>query len=87
MLAFKAITIKTRISYKCKCVSKIEFLLTVLQINAEFRRITAVPLTRKFMAQLDFYAPKMIKIFRKKGGNPGQKIKEILAGIPEVCHF
>ncbi|XP_055003879.1 uncharacterized protein LOC129407275 isoform X3 [Boleophthalmus pectinirostris] len=53
------------------------------QINAEFRRITTMPLTSRFMSQLDLYTPKLVKIFRKKGGKPGRKITEIMAGIDE----
>ncbi|XP_055085880.1 uncharacterized protein LOC117388188 isoform X2 [Periophthalmus magnuspinnatus] len=53
------------------------------EINAEFRRITTMPLASKFMSQLDLYAPKLMKIFRKKGGKPGRKITEIMTGINE----
>ncbi|XP_055003873.1 uncharacterized protein LOC129407275 isoform X2 [Boleophthalmus pectinirostris] len=53
------------------------------EINAEFRRITTMPLTSRFMSQLDLYTPKLVKIFRKKGGKPGRKITEIMAGIDE----
>ncbi|KAK7933111.1 hypothetical protein WMY93_004007 [Mugilogobius chulae] len=49
----------------------------------EFRRITTTPLTSKFISKLDEYAPKLVKIFKKKGGKHGRKITEIMAVIDE----
>ncbi|KAK7916500.1 hypothetical protein WMY93_012261 [Mugilogobius chulae] len=53
------------------------------EIDAEFRRITTTPLTSKFISKLDEYAPKLVKIFKKKGGKHGRKITEIMAVIDE----
>lgn len=53
------------------------------EINAEFKRITTVLLTSTFMAQLDNNTTKLTKVFRKKGGTSGRKIKEIMAAIDE----
>lgn len=38
------------------------------QINAEFLRITTVPLEAKFMAQLDTHSSQLLKVIRAKGG-------------------
>ncbi|KAL3973708.1 hypothetical protein ACER0C_024915 [Sarotherodon galilaeus] len=53
------------------------------EINAEFQRITTVPLTSTFMAQLDNNTTKLTKVFRNKGGTSGRKITEIMAAIDE----
>lgn len=53
------------------------------EIHAEFQRITTVPLTSTFMAQLDDNATKLTKGFRNKGGTSGWKITEIMVAIDE----
>ncbi|XP_076730646.1 uncharacterized protein LOC106676402 [Maylandia zebra] len=53
------------------------------EINAEFQRITTIPLTSTFMAQLDNNTTKLTKVFRNKGGTSGRKITEIMAAIDE----
>lgn len=45
----------------------------------EFMRITTVPLTSKFIGQLDKYTDDLLKVFRHKGGTAGQKIRRIMA--------
>ncbi|XP_076748074.1 uncharacterized protein LOC143421845 [Maylandia zebra] len=57
------------------------------EINAEFQRITTVPLTSTFMAQLDNNTTKLTKVFRNKGGTSGRKITEIMAAIDEDVDF
>ncbi|KAK0155739.1 hypothetical protein N1851_001768 [Merluccius polli] len=47
-------------------------------INAEFLRVTAVPLLTRFMAQLDKYSTQLLKIIRKKGGATKAKTATIL---------
>ncbi|KAE8290016.1 hypothetical protein D5F01_LYC11731 [Larimichthys crocea] len=49
------------------------------EVNAEFTRITTVPLLSKFMSQLDGYSDRLLKVFRKKGGEAGRKIRLITA--------
>ncbi|KAK0148560.1 putative nuclease HARBI1 [Merluccius polli] len=51
------------------------------EVEAEFTRITTVPLISKFMYQLDHHSSQLMKVFRKKGGAAGRKIKHILADI------
>ncbi|KAL3061219.1 hypothetical protein OYC64_009418 [Pagothenia borchgrevinki] len=49
------------------------------EVEAEFARITTVPLRSKFMQQLDHHSSKLLRIFQKKGGAAGQKIRNIMA--------
>ncbi|CAL9691165.1 unnamed protein product [Knipowitschia caucasica] len=53
------------------------------QINAEFTRITTVPLIPTFMSKLDQYSNKLMKVFKKKGGAAGRKITEIMVALEE----
>lgn len=56
------------------------------QINSEFTRITTVPLLSCFMANLDQYSSKLMKIFKKKGGAAGRRINFIMCpGIEKRC--
>ncbi|CAL8390980.1 unnamed protein product [Arctogadus glacialis] len=48
------------------------------EINAEFLRVTAVPLLTRCMAQLDKYSTQLLKIIRKKGGATKAKTATIL---------
>lgn len=50
-------------------------------------RITTVPLTAKFIGQLDKYTNDLLKVFRHKGGTAGQKISRIMALTAEVSAF
>ncbi|XP_050959844.1 uncharacterized protein LOC127161251, partial [Labeo rohita] len=54
------------------------------EINAEFQRITTVPLETTFMAQLDSLLPQLTSIFNKKGGVSGQKLAKHLAILQEA---
>ncbi|XP_041840614.1 uncharacterized protein LOC121639451 isoform X2 [Melanotaenia boesemani] len=51
------------------------------EINAEFKRITTMLLQSRFLSQLDIQTDKMIKLFRKRGGVIGTKLKHILEEI------
>ncbi|CAI5657329.1 unnamed protein product [Oreochromis niloticus] len=53
-------------------------LFQMKEINAEFLRVTAVPLLTRFMAQLDKHSPQLLKIIRKKGGTTKAKTAIIL---------
>ncbi|XP_042252026.1 uncharacterized protein LOC121886160 [Thunnus maccoyii] len=54
-------------------------LFEVGEVNLEFMRITTVPLTSKFIGQLDRLTDDPIKVFCSKGGYAGQKIRTIMA--------
>ena len=56
----------------------------VSQVNAEFTRITTVPLLSTFLSQLDYYTDKLMEVFRKKGGKVGRSISLIMAAIDKV---
>ena len=47
-------------------------------------RITTAPLVSKFLAQLDQHTAQLIKVFEKKGGSAGMKIRKMLAPITQV---
>uniref|UniRef100_A0AAV2KY24 Uncharacterized protein n=1 Tax=Knipowitschia caucasica TaxID=637954 RepID=A0AAV2KY24_KNICA len=51
------------------------------EINAEFKRITTMLLQSRFLSQLDIHTVKMIKLFGKRGGVIGAKLKNILEEI------
>ncbi|KTG23157.1 hypothetical protein cypCar_00042578, partial [Cyprinus carpio] len=50
----------------------------VRKINAEFLRITTVPLQTRFLASLDNHHIKLIELFRRKGGVIREKTQKIL---------
>ncbi|MEQ2250185.1 hypothetical protein ILYODFUR_037196, partial [Ilyodon furcidens] len=50
-------------------------------VGAEFARITTVPLRSRFMQQLDHHSLQLMRIFRRKGGAAGKKIKNIMADL------
>ncbi|XP_053273381.1 uncharacterized protein LOC128431172 isoform X2 [Pleuronectes platessa] len=58
-------------------------LFTVAEVEAEFVRITTAPLVSKFLAQLDQHTAQLIKVFEKKGGSAGMKIRKMLAPITQ----
>ncbi|KAK2919915.1 uncharacterized protein [Channa argus] len=53
-------------------------LFGVDEINAEFLRITTVPLQARFLASLDKHHNKLIEIIRKRGGTVREKTRDIL---------
>ncbi|KAF6737452.1 hypothetical protein FQA47_001043 [Oryzias melastigma] len=50
-------------------------------VSAEFKRITTIPLLPKFFSALDNHSANLMKAFSKKGGEPGRKIRTIIAAI------
>lgn len=58
--------------------------MSVLQMNEEFRRCTAVALETTFMSQLDKYMPKLLELFSAKGGAVGQRLKTLLMELIQV---
>ncbi|KAF3850488.1 hypothetical protein F7725_012260 [Dissostichus mawsoni] len=49
------------------------------EINREFMRITTVPLTSKFLSQLDECSDQLVKVFINKGGAAGKEIRSTIA--------
>ena len=54
------------------------------QIEEEFQRITLKPLLSVFMRNLDLYTPKLLSLFRSKGGALGKKLGEMLEVLNKV---
>ncbi|XP_073714153.1 uncharacterized protein [Misgurnus anguillicaudatus] len=54
-------------------------LFTVPEVEAEFLRITTVPLVTKFFAQLDYHADQLIRLLKKAGGSKGRQNDLIFA--------
>ncbi|KAJ4946374.1 hypothetical protein JOQ06_024041, partial [Pogonophryne albipinna] len=50
-------------------------------VNAEFTRITTVPLLPTFMSQLDRHLSQLMKVFKKKGGTAGRNLGLIMAAM------
>lgn len=59
-------------------------LICIFQINAEFLRITTVPLQPRFLAGLDKQSSQLLQVMRKKGGAVGQKIRDTLKPLDQV---
>ncbi|XP_062314210.1 uncharacterized protein LOC134018336 [Osmerus eperlanus] len=57
-------------------------LFDVSEINAEFKRITTVPLQSKFLSQLDLHSDKLMKLFEKRG-QLGERLKTIKAQMAD----
>ncbi|KAK5930693.1 hypothetical protein CgunFtcFv8_026911 [Champsocephalus gunnari] len=51
------------------------------EVNAEFTRITTVPLLPTFMSQLDRHSSQLMKVFKKKGGTAGRNLGLIMAAM------
>lgn len=61
------------------------FFFFFLKINAEFVRITNVPLQPRFLASLDKHHSKLIEIIRNKGGAVREKTSDILKPLNHIC--
>uniref|UniRef100_A0A8C3GB99 PB1 domain-containing protein n=1 Tax=Cyclopterus lumpus TaxID=8103 RepID=A0A8C3GB99_CYCLU len=57
----------------------------LFSINAEFTRITTVPLQPRFLASLDKHYGRLMEIIKKKGGVTGEKTRNILEVLDHVC--
>ncbi|XP_041840519.1 uncharacterized protein LOC121639392 [Melanotaenia boesemani] len=53
-------------------------LFNVREVKAEFKRITTVELQSKFFSQLDAHSENLMKVFARKGGVLGKKIKAVM---------
>ncbi|KAF6737346.1 hypothetical protein FQA47_008563 [Oryzias melastigma] len=60
------------------------FALRRQEVSAEFKRITTIPLLPKFFSALDNHSANLMKAFSKKGGEPGRKIRTIIAAITKA---
>ena len=56
----------------------------VFQVNAEFLRITTVPLTPRFLAGVDKQSVPLLRVLRNKGGAIGEKIRDALKPLDQV---
>ncbi|XP_030010423.1 uncharacterized protein LOC115433254 isoform X1 [Sphaeramia orbicularis] len=56
-------------------------LFTEREIDKEFLQITTKPLLSTFFAELDQYTPRLIEVFRGKGGTTGKKIRGHMLAI------
>ncbi|KAL4008928.1 hypothetical protein ACER0C_002780 [Sarotherodon galilaeus] len=56
-------------------------LFTEKEIDKEFLRISTVPLLSRFFNELDLYTPRMMELFRGKGGVAGRKMRHIMVAI------
>ncbi|XP_073348097.1 uncharacterized protein [Pagrus major] len=56
-------------------------LFEVSEINAEFKRITTLPLQSKFLSQPDFQSDNLTRLFQRRGGQLGEKLKRVTAQI------
>ncbi|XP_056222389.1 uncharacterized protein LOC130162641 [Seriola aureovittata] len=56
-------------------------LFEVSEINAEFKRITTVPLQSKFLPQLDLHFDNLTRLFQTRGGQLGEKLKRVTTQI------
>ncbi|XP_041841969.1 uncharacterized protein LOC121640324 [Melanotaenia boesemani] len=54
------------------------------EINAEFLRVTAVPLETKFLAQLDKHSTKLLEVIRSKGGRVKEQTTNTLKALDET---
>lgn len=54
-------------------------LFDVSEINLEFMRLTTVPLTSKFLGELDRLTDDLIRVFHTKGGAAGRRIRAVMA--------
>ncbi|XP_051258074.1 uncharacterized protein LOC127364511 [Dicentrarchus labrax] len=58
-------------------------LFEVGEINAEFKRITTMPLQSRFLSQLDVHSEKLLKMFKNRGGQIGRRLGGIIAPMDE----
>ncbi|KAF3850491.1 hypothetical protein F7725_012263, partial [Dissostichus mawsoni] len=63
----------------CDFKSRWPALFEMNEINREFMRITTVPLTSKFLSQLDECSDQLVKVFINKGGAAGKEIRSTIA--------
>ncbi|KAL1275020.1 hypothetical protein QQF64_027834 [Cirrhinus molitorella] len=55
------------------------------EVRAEFARITTVALISKFFSKLDEHTPSLLRIFAKRGGAQGQRIRKLLVPLAQCA--
>nr|XP_024656744.1 uncharacterized protein LOC112432421 [Maylandia zebra] len=65
--------------YKARFI--VRFITVYTTIDKEFLRISTVPLLSRFFYELDLYTPRMMELFRGKGGVAGRKMRHIMVAI------
>ncbi|XP_048012629.1 uncharacterized protein LOC125245863 isoform X1 [Megalobrama amblycephala] len=68
------------------CDTFVSIVAFLLQINAEFQRTTTVILEPKFMSALDRHTPKLLMLFRAKGGALGRRLENIMEPLQDSVH-
>ncbi|XP_034074475.1 uncharacterized protein LOC117547769 [Gymnodraco acuticeps] len=58
-------------------------LFDVMEVNAEFKRITTMPLQSRFLSQLDLHSASLLRVFSKQSGQQGKKLKDMAAMMTE----
>ncbi|XP_070406382.1 uncharacterized protein [Nothobranchius furzeri] len=58
-------------------------LFDINEINAEFKRITTIPLQSRFLSQLDVVSAKLQKLFEKRGGQIGQRLLKMMEPVAQ----
>uniref|UniRef100_A0AAV2KAG7 Uncharacterized protein n=1 Tax=Knipowitschia caucasica TaxID=637954 RepID=A0AAV2KAG7_KNICA len=58
-------------------------LFDVYEINAEFKRLTTIPLQSRFLSQLDIFSNKLLALFKKRGGQIGKKLQELMKSMTD----
>nr|XP_033473344.1 uncharacterized protein LOC117251281 [Epinephelus lanceolatus] len=53
------------------------------EINAEFLRMTTVPLQARFLASLDEQSSQLLQVIRRKGGAVGEKTRDVLKPLDQ----
>ncbi|KAL7872437.1 hypothetical protein SRHO_G00074200 [Serrasalmus rhombeus] len=59
-------------------------LFDVIEINAEFRRITTMPLQSRFLSQLDLHSANLLRVFVKRSGQQGKTLRDIVAMMTDM---
>ncbi|KAK7883126.1 hypothetical protein WMY93_029300 [Mugilogobius chulae] len=58
-------------------------LFDVFEINAEFKRITTLPLQSRFLSQLDILSSKLLALYKRRGGQIGKRLQSIMDRMTE----
>uniref|UniRef100_A0A1A7W7T8 Uncharacterized protein n=1 Tax=Iconisemion striatum TaxID=60296 RepID=A0A1A7W7T8_9TELE len=54
-------------------------LFQAVEINAEFKRITTMPLQSRFLSQLDVISENLLRVFAKRSGEQGKQLRSMAA--------
>ncbi|KAL7872447.1 hypothetical protein SRHO_G00074300 [Serrasalmus rhombeus] len=70
---------KTSLKYKLS-----NYRTHLRKINAEFRRITTMPLQSRFLSQLDLHSANLLRVFVKRSGQQGKTLRDIVAMMMDM---